>query len=97
MKPKLNAKEKLLYKEIQNILWETWDPIGVNDGENEWDDEYDSYVPHIFRLAIEGKDVIHIASSFSSSKEQNMGLSANKEHDLNVAEIIIKTKKEIVG
>ena len=47
MKKKFNTKEKELFKEIAKILLEEWDPIGVNDGDNEWDDEYDSYVPHI--------------------------------------------------
>ena len=97
MKTKLNTKEKQLFNEVKKILWEKWDPIGVNDGENEWDDEYDSYAPHIFRLAVEGKDAIRIAGSLSSSIEQNMGLSANKEHDLNVAKAIIKVKEEILG
>jgi hypothetical protein len=39
------------------------DPIGVKDGKNDRDDEYDSYVTHIFRLAIKGKDASSITSS----------------------------------
>ena len=33
-----------LYKRIDEILWEDWDPIGVNDVE-EARDEYQSYLP----------------------------------------------------
>ncbi len=94
---KLNKEEKAFYKEVSKILWEKWDPIGVNDGDNEWDDEYDSYVPHIFRLAIEGNDATRIASSLSASAETNMGLSAAREHDLKVAQIIVKAKEAMLG
>ena len=93
----LSKKQQEFYKAVAKILWEKWDPIGVNDGDNEWDDEYDSYVPHIFRLAIEGKDAIRIAQSLSLSVEQNMGLGSARDHDLNIAKLIIQTKMEILG
>ncbi|HAV1390515.1 TPA: hypothetical protein JG815_004871 [Vibrio parahaemolyticus] len=93
----MKAEERKLFKEIASILWNDWDPIGVNDGENEWDDEYDSYVPHIFRLTIEGKDASRIAQSLSSSIEQNMGLSALVQHDLKVARKIVEAKVRIFG
>lgn len=94
---KLSAEQKAYFKEVTKILWEKWDPIGVNDGENEWDDEYDSYAPHIFRLAIEGKDAQRIADSLSLSAEQSMGLGSAREHDIKVAELIVKTKLEMLG
>jgi hypothetical protein len=94
---KLSAEQKAFYKEVARILWEKWDPIGVNDGDNEWDDEYDSYVPRIFRLAIEGNDAMRIAGSLSASAEKNMGLGAARRHDLEVAELIVKTKREMLG
>ncbi|PKM33141.1 MAG: hypothetical protein CVV08_08190 [Gammaproteobacteria bacterium HGW-Gammaproteobacteria-12] len=58
MKNKLSSKEKELWNRISKILWKNWDPIGVYEEDSEWDDEYDSYVPHIFRLAVEGCDHI---------------------------------------
>lgn len=97
MMNKLSSNQKAFYKEVAKILWEKWDPIGVNDGENEWDDEYDSYVPHIFRLAIEGKDAERIASSLSASTDQNMGLGSDPEQDLKVAKLIVKAKVEMLG
>jgi hypothetical protein len=92
----LTKKQKAFLAEVKKILWEKWDPIGVNDGENECDDEYDSYAPHIFRLAIEGKDAIRIAQSLTISTEQNIGLGASREHDLKIAELILQTKKEML-
>lgn len=93
----LNTTQKAFYKKVAEILWDKWDPIGVNDGDNEWSDEYDSYVPHIFRLAIEGNDAFRIAASLTSSVEQNIGLGPDKEQDQKVAELIVKTKVEMLG
>ena len=42
------AKDFLLYRKIDDILWLDWDPIGVNDMAPR--DEYQSYVPGILRL-----------------------------------------------
>ncbi|EJG0767739.1 hypothetical protein C4G84_RS28745 [Vibrio parahaemolyticus O5:K30] len=93
----MKTEERRLFKEIASILWNDWDPIGVNDGENDWDDEYDSYVPNIFRLALEGRDASRIALSLSSSIEQNMGLSASPQHDLKIAHKIVEAKVRIFG
>lgn len=84
---------------ISQILWEKWDPIGVYEEDSEWNDEYDNYVPHIFRLAIEGNDYTRIASSLTATANQIIGLSAeeNNEHDIKVAKLILDAKKEILG
>lgn len=96
---KLNAKQKELWNRIKSILWEKWDPIGAYESDSEWDDEYDSYVPHIFRLAVEGCDHIRIAASLTSTTNQSIGLSAsdNNEHDLKIAKLIVEAKIEILG
>ena len=61
-------------QEISRILWEVWDPIGVNTYPQARD-EYDSYVNEIFILLVDGasdeaisKRLLHIAS-------ETMGLS----------------------
>ena len=72
-------------------------PIGVNDGDNEWDDEYDSYAPNISRLALEGKDEERIALSLSSAEKDGMGMSPNKPHNLKVAKLVLEAKKDIIG
>lgn len=93
----MNSKQKLLYKTISDILWEKWDPIGVYDTDSEWSDEYDSYVPHIYRLTIEGNDSIRIAQSLTLSVTQSIGMSADPEHDLYIAKLIVKSATEILG
>lgn len=94
----LSKKQKLLWVRIRAILWKDWDPIGVYKEDAEWDDEYDNYVPHIFRLALEGRDAIRIAKSLTQNAQINMGLShINTDRDLLVAKLIIEAKVEILG
>ncbi|NMP31719.1 hypothetical protein HII17_09105 [Thalassotalea sp. M1531] len=93
----LSTKQKSFYKEIARILWEEWDPIGVNDGDNQWNDEYDSYVPHTFKLALDNADASKIAKHLSTAIIQNMGLSSNPNHDLRVAQLITETKIKMLG
>jgi hypothetical protein len=96
---KLSKQEKELWGRVRSILWREWDPIGVYEPDSEWDDEYDSYVPHIFRLAVEGCDQIRIAASLTATINQSIGLSAadNNEHDLRIAKLIVSAKKELLG
>lgn len=51
VRQKMTEKQKKLYKAIDEILWQDWDPIGLNDNE-EIRDEYQGYTPHIFSLTI---------------------------------------------
>ncbi len=99
MKTELSQKEKELYKRIARILWKDWDPIGVYNDKDEWDNEYDSYVPSIFRLALENRDIYKISNHLTKLQSNNMGLSAilGNEHDKNIAKLIIKSKQEIIN
>jgi len=99
MNNKLSSQEQELWNRISRILWKNWDPIGVYEEDSEWDDEYNSYVPHIFRLAVEGCDHIRIAASLSLTIRHNIGLSAtdNNERDINVAKLIVSARQEILG
>ncbi len=93
---KLSAKQKVLYSKVAEILWEYWDPIGVNDGKHVWTDEYDSYVPDIFQKVVEGRGVNKIAKMLSNCVSQNMGFKADKDHDLKVACQIVQAKQTIL-
>jgi len=90
-----NSTKKLL-EEVSEILWVSWDPIGVNDGykkddsECGWSDEYDSYAPFITKLLIQRADEYKISQHLSQIAETNMGLQPTKEHDLRVARILKK-------
>lgn len=82
-----NKKQALLEK-IDQILWNDWDPIGVNDSE-EATDEYSSYVPHLLKLKLEGADKQKITDHLHHIETVNIGLSGNKVHCKEIAQKII--------
>jgi len=87
-KDNLNAaKDFLLYKKIDDILWFDWDPIGINDMAPR--DEYQGYVPEIFNLKKSGADRQEIAKRLLKLETENMGMSGTLENCLRTAEKII--------
>ncbi len=87
-----------LYKKVCQILWEQWDPIGVNceryaSGENDWDwpnDEYDSYAGTLCRFLIEGRDEQTLIAHLEQIQRNAMGLSSiDSENDQRVARLLL--------
>lgn len=59
------TNEKQLFKDlIRQILWEDWDPIGVYDPDPKcpWNDEYDIYVPQIYKMVVDGHGYLEISA-----------------------------------
>lgn len=83
------AKDFLVYKKIDDILWFDWDPIGVKDLAPR--DEYQSYVPEIFNLKKSGADRHEIANRLLKLETENMGMSGALENCLAIADKIIQT------
>ena len=52
MKDPREQRAKDIMKLIHDVLWNDWDPIGVNDAAPE--DEYDSYICGVYRLLASG-------------------------------------------
>ena len=78
-----------LWIKVDKILWEDWDPIGVND-KGAPDDEYRGYIPSIIKLIIADADESKITKLLHQHANMNMGLSTNvADH----AEIARKLKK----
>jgi hypothetical protein len=84
----LNLENKNLYKHIDEILWNDWDPIGINDCE-EARDEYTGYVFHMLRFKIQNANAEIIAQYLFKIETENMGLSGNIENCRKVADKII--------
>ena len=78
----MNSKE--LWKEVDRILWEDWDPIGVNDYGGP-DDEYRGYVSSIIRLLEDGADESTIAKLLHEHANGHMGLLTEIEDHIAVA------------
>ncbi len=83
----MSAEHKKLYKQIDEILWNDWDPIGVNDDAPR--DEYQSYTPAIFDLKIKGADRDAIAQRLCEFEIERMGLGGDIEHCREIAEKIV--------
>ena len=88
----MTTEQKQLYKKIDEILWNDWDPIGVNDIENVRN-EYQSYTPHLFSLLIQGGNKTKIAEHLYKLETISMGLSGNMQHCEEIARKILEAKK----
>ncbi|HTD39649.1 MAG TPA: hypothetical protein VK671_03445 [Mucilaginibacter sp.] len=84
---KLSSEHKVLYKAIDEILWEDWDPIGMKHFEGPRD-EYESYVPSIFSLKINGESIESIALRLYEIETKRMGLKNGFENCKQVAKKI---------
>lgn len=84
------AKDFLLYKKIDDILWFDWDPIGVNEFAPR--DEYQGYVPEIFGLVKANADRQQIAERLLKIETGIMGMGGSIENCLTIADKIISAK-----
>ena len=82
------SKWKKLYLEIDEILWNDWDPIEVNDLAPR--DEYQSYTPMIFTLKRKGATEEEIANKLYQIETETIGVAGNQKHCKEVARKIIE-------
>lgn len=71
-------------EEIRNLLWEEWDPIGLNDNSN-LSDEYDRYADEIYAMLRRGADAEEIARHLSWVVTTLMGLGTDDRHSIAIA------------
>jgi len=74
---------KDLYTEIDEILWNDWDPIGVNGIAPR--NEYQGYTSTIFKLKTSGADKETIAKTLYEIETVTIGVLGNIEHCRQVA------------
>lgn len=78
-------KYRDLLKEVQALLFQNWDPLGVND-QPLCQNEYDSYAPGICRLLHAGADEAKLVKHLERLQTSSMGLSViDEERDRKVA------------
>jgi hypothetical protein len=82
-----NAKDLIIYKKLDDILWNDWDPIGINDSAPR--DEYSGYVAGIFKLKKENADRIKIGKRLLELETNSMGVRGNLDNCLIVADKIL--------
>jgi hypothetical protein len=74
-----------LYQQVCDLLFDVWDPIGVN-GIGGPRDEYDSYAAGLIRLVRAGADESEVTEHLSRLSRITMGLShVDEDRDRNVA------------
>ncbi len=84
----MSLSKEQIYKEINKILYEDWDPIDINEGGPI--DEYEGYVPTIFSLKSSGASAEVIASELNKIIIEQMGLAGNFEHCREIAKKILE-------
>ena len=85
-----NEEPTNLYESIDLILWNDWDPIGINDIAPR--DEYQSYTPTIFKLKTSGVDSETIAKTLHKIETETIGVLGDIDHCRQVAVKIFNLK-----
>jgi hypothetical protein len=76
---------------IRRVLIAEWNPIGCGVP----DDEYDSYIPAIYRLMQGGRaGVVGLASHLEKIEIHSMGLQANPERNRRVAILLLELMRQ---
>jgi hypothetical protein len=70
-----------LVKAIRDVLLRDWDPIGCGVPE----DEYDSYIPSILNLLLQGADAQQISDYLHTLETVNMCLRGDRKRNMRVA------------
>lgn len=86
----MTSEHKKLYKVIDEILWNDWDPIGVYDIAPR--DEYQSYTPTFFSLKINGADTETITKKLYEIETNTIGVSGSIDRCRQIANKIINLK-----
>ena len=88
----MTREQKEIFKSVDEILWNEWDPIGVNDVAPR--DEYQSYVPEIFSLLIQNRTDKEIADRLYKIETETIGVIGSREHCLTIAKKLIEEKNK---
>ncbi len=83
-----NEEPTNLYEAIDLILWNDWDPIGINDIAPR--DEYQGYTLTIFKLKTNGADSETIAMTLHNIETETIGVVGNFDRCRQVADKVIK-------
>jgi len=91
MKQKLSPEQRNFYKRVDEILFYRWDPIGISD--SDWPrDEYKTYVPQVFKIALESDGPEPIAEYLCKIETDYLDMRSRKYFNTGVAEQILEIK-----
>jgi len=92
----VSAKDKVLLCRIDEVLHYLWDPIGIA-GVPQARDEYESYVPNVFRLLKATTDGNDVAEYLHWLSTEHIGMGANPGHNAEVVGILIAWRDRLAG
>ncbi len=88
MKDEKDYTQRLKF--VEQVLFNDWDPIGVNDAGIDAFDEYDNYAPKIVTMWFEGAlNEDALVEYLLEMETKNMGLPGNEELARHVAEKLV--------
>ena len=93
---RLAPEHKRLWRYCGEVLHYIWDPIGVAEAPSARD-EYESYVPVVFKLLIAQESTDAIANSLVGIETERMELPANREQALKAAEALVEMREWIAS
>lgn len=88
LKFRRKGRWKKLYQDIDEILWNDWDPIGINNVAPR--DEYQTYTPIIFSMKRKGANEEEIAIKLFEIEKEIIGVRGSLDHCMKVARKIIE-------
>ena len=80
------ARAREIQQEISQILFECWDPIGLNDVLPR--DEYDAYVGMVYRALFNGKRELGIVRLLTEIEDSHIGLRASYAEKQEAAKLL---------
>lgn len=75
---------RFAFEKIRLVLVKEWDPLSIAN-EPFAQDEYNNYIPTIFRLLDEGADENKLTKHLEQLTTVSMGLSSRADHNIAVA------------
>ena len=96
MGKKLPPKELALYRRCDEVLHYIWDPIGIA-GTPGARDEYESYLPQVFKLVLDGAERDQIVEFLVQTEADHIGLPPNHAAAASAAETLLEWREWIGG
>ena len=84
-------KRDSFYSSIGDILLNQWDPLDLSDT-NCLGDEYEAYVPVVYRLSMEIDCIEELTEHLSRIARQIIGVETNLHNDKKAARLIMAVK-----
>ncbi len=91
----MTREQNLLFEFIEDLLSCEWDPLALNGFGPR--DEYQTYVPQIFSLAVGNATANQIADRLRSIETESIGVAGDFEKCKQLARIIVQKKETLLN